>query len=226
MVTIARGSAIGARTPLAMLLAVLMATPVQAESFLWPAPAPWLQEHPCALPSPKPYPIRTVDDVSCPPTAANVPGPVNGRWNAPALIVPVFGVRAFQLRDSFSDARSGGRIHDAIDIMAASGTPVLAVADGTVAKLFLSVPGGLTIYQFDHSQTFAYYYAHLDHYVDGLTEGQHLTRGQVIGYVGSSGNASAAAPHLHFAIFRLGPQKHWWQGTAINPYAYLGGKAH
>ena len=141
----------------------------------------------------------------------------------PALLVPVRGVQASQLSDTFTQSRGAGRRHDAIDIMAPRGTPVLAVADGSVEKLFLSKPGGRTIYQFDPDRKVAYYYAHLDAYAPLLAEGQQVRRGQVLGYVGSTGNASAEAPHLHFAIFVLGPEKHWWQGTAINPYPLLGG---
>ena len=121
------------------------------------------------------------------------------------------------LRDSFDEVRGKAR-HEALDIMAARGTPVLAVADGRVAKLFTSLPGGLTVYQFDSSQTVAYYYAHLDRYADGLTEGALLKRGQLLGTVGSTGNASFDAPHLHFAVFVLGPQRQWWTGTPVNPY--------
>lgn len=139
------------------------------------------------------------------------------------LLLPVAGVRADQLQDTYSDARGQGRSHDAIDIMAPTGTPVLAVDDGTITKLFNSKPGGLTIYQFDPRAEYAYYYAHLDRYADGLREGQSVSRGDVIGYVGFSGNASPAAPHLHFAIILLGPEKNWWQGTPINPYTALGG---
>jgi len=124
------------------------------------------------------------------------------------------------LRDSFHDKR-GGRVHEAVDIMAARGTPVFAVDDGRIAKLFLSVPGGKTIYQFDPSKKYAYYYAHLDRYAEGLTEDREVKRGDVIGYVGNTGNASAGAPHLHFAIFRLGPERRWWQGEAIDPFPYL-----
>jgi murein DD-endopeptidase MepM/ murein hydrolase activator NlpD len=117
----------------------------------------------------------------------------------------------------------GGHRHEALDIMAPRGTPVLAADEGNVAKLFLSKPGGLTVYQFDGSQTYCYYYAHLDHYAPGLKEGTLLRKGEVLGYVGSSGDASAGAPHLHFTIFKLGPDRHWWQGTAIDPYEFLGG---
>jgi murein DD-endopeptidase MepM/ murein hydrolase activator NlpD len=140
------------------------------------------------------------------------------------LMIPVAGVAASQLQDTFGDDRGGGeRAHEALDIMAPRGTPVLAASDGKVEKLFTSVPGGLTIYEFDPDATHAYYYAHLDRYAPGLAEGMQLKRGDLIGYVGSTGNASEDAPHLHFAIFVLGPEKHWWQGTAIDPYPLLGG---
>ena len=137
------------------------------------------------------------------------------------LLIPVSGVASSQLHDTFSDARGSDRVHDAIDIMASKGTPVVAAVDGKVVKLFNSVPGGLTVYQFDASERHAYYYAHLDGYAPGLAEGQLLKRGELLGFVGYSGNASPNAPHLHFAIFELGPEKHWWQGTAINPYPLL-----
>ncbi|MES2938755.1 MAG: M23 family metallopeptidase [Pseudomonadota bacterium] len=136
------------------------------------------------------------------------------------LMVPVQGIAAQALVDTYTQAR-GGRKHEAMDIMAARGTPVLAVDDGKLVKLFHSVPGGLTLYQFDPSGQLAYYYAHLDRYADGLKEGAMLRRGQVIGYVGSTGNAAPDGPHLHFAVFRLGPEKLWWKGEPVNPYAAL-----
>lgn len=141
-----------------------------------------------------------------------------------SLLIPVAGVKASALSDTFTDARSEGRVHDAIDIMAPRGTPVLAATDGKVVKLFDSKRGGLTVYQFDPGETYAYYYAHLDSYAPGVIEGRPLKRGDLVGYVGSTGNASPDAPHLHFAIFVLGPEKNWWQGTAINPYPLLHGK--
>jgi peptidoglycan LD-endopeptidase LytH len=133
------------------------------------------------------------------------------------LLLPLQGVQLGELRDSFDEGRGGHR-HEALDIMAPRNTPVLAVEDGRLVKLFFSRQGGNTIYQFDPSETFAYYYAHLERYAEGIREGEPLRRGQVIGYVGTSGNAPPGAPHLHFAIQRLTPEKHWWQGTAINPY--------
>lgn len=137
------------------------------------------------------------------------------------LLIPVQGTSAAELTDTFVDARSEGRSHDAIDIMAAAGTPVIAVADGHIEKLFDSARGGLTIYQFEPRGRYAYYYAHLQRYADGLAEKQSIKRGQVIGYVGSTGNADPTAPHLHFAIFVLGPERRWSEGTAINPYPAL-----
>lgn len=131
------------------------------------------------------------------------------------------GKRPADLSDTFTDSRSEGRSHEAIDIMADAGTPVLAVADGHVEKLFTSDRGGLTIYQFEPSGQYAYYYAHLQRYADGLRERQAIRKGEVIGYVGATGNADPTAPHLHFAIFLLGPERQWWKGTAINPYPLL-----
>ena len=136
------------------------------------------------------------------------------------LKIPVDGVDRDDLIDTFTDAR-GSRSHEALDIIAPRNTRVRAVEDGRIQKLFTSDAGGLTIYQFDPSGTFAYYYAHLERYADGLREGQTIEAGDVIGYVGSTGNASPDAPHLHFAIFRLGPERHWWKGEAINPYPIL-----
>jgi murein DD-endopeptidase MepM/ murein hydrolase activator NlpD len=137
------------------------------------------------------------------------------------LLLPVQGIRPEQLADTFNQSRGGERRHEALDIMAQRGTPVLAVEDGRVVKLFTSKQGGLTIYEFDPTETYAYYYAHLDRYTDGLQEGEVLRRGQVLGYVGSTGNASPDAPHLHFAIFRLTPEKQWWKGTPVNPFGLL-----
>jgi len=137
------------------------------------------------------------------------------------LLIPVDGVSREQLRDNFAETRGGKRRHDALDIMAARGTPVFAVDGGRVAKLFRGGAGGLTIHQFDSAEQFAYYYAHLDSYARGLVEGMVVKRGDIIGYVGSTGNAPSHAPHLHFTIFKLGADRKWWKGTATNPYPYL-----
>jgi murein DD-endopeptidase MepM/ murein hydrolase activator NlpD len=136
------------------------------------------------------------------------------------LGMPVEGVREDQLTRSFSEDR-GGRAHEAIDILAPRNTPVKAVEDGSIARLFYSNAGGITIYQFDPTEQFCYYYAHLERYADGLREGQQVRKGQVIGYVGTSGNAPRDTPHLHFAIFRLTSAKRWWEGTPVDPYDIL-----
>ena len=138
------------------------------------------------------------------------------------LMIPVEGVEAANLYDSFDDRRGVGRVHEALDIMAPRHTPVRAVEDGTIAKLYLSEGGGgVTVYQFDPSRRYSYYYAHLDRYAPGLKEGQDVSRGDLIGYVGSTGNASENAPHLHFGIYRLTAERQWWRGDPINPYAVL-----
>jgi murein DD-endopeptidase MepM/ murein hydrolase activator NlpD len=133
---------------------------------------------------------------------------------------PIGGLTLADLRDMFDEVHNG-HPHEAIDIMEPRGTPVRAVVSGTVRKLFLSRPGGNTIYQFDEMGVYCYYYAHLDGYVEGLREGMRVERGEVIGFVGSTGNADPRAPHLHFAIFELGPERLWWRGKAVNPYPGL-----
>ena len=185
-----------------------------------PAPAPAQRE---AI-APVPTPVATDTAPAAQPAAAAesaVAAPAN---TSDDLLIPVQGVRRDQLQDTFTDARSQGRRHDAIDILAPAGTPVLAVADGSVEKLFDSERGGLTVYQFEPSGRYAYYYAHLQRYADGLAEKQAIRRGQVIGYVGSTGNADPGAPHLHFEIHRLGPEKQWWKGESLNPYPVLRGE--
>ena len=140
------------------------------------------------------------------------------------LALPVVGIKPDQLSDTYDDARGQGRRHDAIDIMAAEGTPVIAAADGRIEKLFNSVRGGMTIYERSPDQKWTSYYAHLSAYAPGLSEGQQVKRGQVIARVGHTGDASAAGPHLPFAINSMGPGDRWWNGTPINPYPLLAGK--
>jgi murein DD-endopeptidase MepM/ murein hydrolase activator NlpD len=136
------------------------------------------------------------------------------------LGMPIAGVDPKNLTDTFKEGRQG-HTHEALDIPAARGTAVLAVGDGRVVKLFTSKQGGLTVYQFDPTEQFCYYYAHLDGYAPGLREGMQLRMGDVLGYVGTTGNAPPHAPHLHLAVFRLGPEKKWWEGTAIDPLPLL-----
>jgi murein DD-endopeptidase MepM/ murein hydrolase activator NlpD len=163
---------------------------------------------------PVPPPPSTETAISAP---ASSPADLAGR----DLVVPVEGVAPNQLVRSYDDERSGSRVHEAIDILAPKGTPVKAVEDGTVARLFNSKAGGITVYQFDPTERFCYYYAHLDRYADNLKEGDRVRKGQVIGYVGVTGNAPKDTPHLHFAVFRLTDAKRWWEGTPIDPYDIL-----
>ena len=143
---------------------------------------------------------------------------------ANSIAIPVLGIRASQLKPGFNQWR-GGHIHHALDILAPRGTPVMAAVDGTIRKLFVSGAGGITIYEFDRDAALVYYYAHLDRYADGVREGMPVRQGEVIGYVGTTGNAPASTPHLHFAIGRLTAEKKWWQGEAIDPYPILTARA-
>jgi peptidoglycan LD-endopeptidase LytH len=164
----------------------------------------------------------TVDPKSQPPVTL-----AEGIVVGPAgLAIPVDGIKPAQLVDTYSQARAGGaRTHDAIDIMAAEGTPVVSASDGRIEKLFFSAGGGgITVYVRSPDQRWTYYYAHLQGYAPGLAEGQQVKRGQPLGRVGATGNANPAGPHLHFAINRMNPGESWWQGTPINPYPLLAGK--
>jgi len=133
---------------------------------------------------------------------------------------PIRGLAFADLRDTFEEVHDGHK-HEAIDIMEPRGTPVRAVVSGTIRKLFLSKPGGNTIYQFDEMEVYCYYYAHLDGYAKGLREGMRVERGDIVGFVGSTGNADPRTPHLHFAITELWPQKLWCTGKAVDPYPFL-----
>lgn len=200
-------------------------------------PSPFIE--PTAAASPFPSPSAPAEPLATPIATPSLTGPPAPPPIAPpeskalvlpiletdvdrlrtrALAIPVEGIEAKALRDTFTEARAGGT-HQGIDIMALRGTPILAVDDGHVEKLFTSKYGGLTVYQFDPDREYCYYYAHLDSYAAGVEQGRKVKKGDVIGYVGSTGNASPAAPHLHFMIFRLGPDRRWWEGTAINPFS-------
>jgi len=164
----------------------------------------------------------TVDPKNQPPVSI-----AEGLVVGPAgLALPVQGIKPDQLVDTYTQARAGGaRRHDAIDIMAGEGTPVLAAADGKVEKLFFSDGGGgITVYVRSPDQRWTYYYAHLQRYAPGLAEGQQVKRGQVLGRVGHTGNANPAGPHLHFAINRMEPGQKWYDGEPINPYPLLAAK--
>lgn len=163
-------------------------------------------------------PLPPTESPTPPPETANFVGQVD-------LIVPVAGVRPEQLLDTYADARSEGRTHDAIDIPAAAETPVLAAADGKIIKLFQSERGGTTIYQLNANGELVFYYAHLSRYAEGLSEGSLVRQGEVIAYVGDTGNAGAGNYHLHFSIAMVSDPKRYWEGTNINPYPLLQNRA-
>lgn len=180
--------------------------PLRPEPVAQPAPAP--PDDPVIAAPPAPASISPVTTIS---------GGDVANLQSRELLIPVRGLTKDDLASSFHQQRNG-REHEAMDILAPRGTDVLAVEDGHVAKLFVSDRGGLTIYQFDPSDLFVYYYAHLERYAPGLQEGQAVRRGDVIGYVGTSGNAPKETPHLHFAIVKLGPDRRWWEGTPLDPF--------
>jgi len=212
-----------------------------------PAPAPRIPTIP--FPTPSPSPVASADVPTAPaasdpgsvfaaaaaapapslslpaskPVGSSAPALLAQGFPVPplALLLPVAGAHVRELKDNFDEARGGTRRHEAIDILAPRGTPVMAAVDGTVAKLFTSQQGGLTVYEFDAAGEYCYYYAHLDRYAPGLAEGMAVKRGDRIGDVGTTGNAPKNTPHLHFAMFRLGAEKKWWEGEAVNPFPML-----
>jgi murein DD-endopeptidase MepM/ murein hydrolase activator NlpD len=191
-----------------------------------PAATPTLTAAPTESPTPTATPsIAGLDSAATPatdgsqtPKAAPIADSFVGTLK---LIVPVVGVRPDQLMDTFADARSEGRVHDAIDIPAPAGTQVVAAADGEIVKLFPSERGGTTIYQLSVDKKLVFYYAHLQRYADGLAAGKFVHQGEVIGYVGDTGNAGAGNFHLHFSISVISDPKRYWEGTNINPYPLL-----
>jgi peptidoglycan LD-endopeptidase LytH len=191
----------------------------------------WTAEQATALQSDSAHSITEIDT-----TLASDGAPVEPATGAPAapapvatpllakgaLLIPVQGIEPSALYDTYSEVRGGGsRTHEALDIPAPRGTPVLSATGGRVLKLFDSKAGGKMVYAADSSERFILMYAHLDAYANGLAEGQPLRRGQVIGTVGTTGNAPPSVPHLHFAIARSNDVKVWWKGAPVNPYPLL-----
>ncbi|HYE13972.1 MAG TPA: M23 family metallopeptidase [Pyrinomonadaceae bacterium] len=179
-----------------------------------PTPEPTPQASPMGSPpeSPEPTPYASPRPTPPPPISSASP---------PRLLIPVAGVKPEQLRDTYTDSRSEGRPHNAIDIEAPRGTPVLAAADGRILRLFKSVKGGLTVYQLGTDERTVFYYAHLDRYADGLAEGNFARRGDTIAYVGDTGNATPGNYHLHFQVYSVKDPKHFWDGENLNPYTLL-----
>lgn len=177
-----------------------------------PTPSPALSN---GIPVATPTPDMIDPSTSEPLLSAPVPP------NMPELEIPVSGIKRKDLRDTFTDDRSEGRVHGALDIMAPKGTAVVAAADGKILRLFSSAKGGLTIYQANPDGTIVFYYAHLDRYADNVIDGQKVRKGETIGYVGDTGNAGAGNFHLHFAIWIPVDPKRYWEGVNINPYPLL-----
>ena len=194
-----------ATTPAPPALSPVASPPVDS----FPTPSPALDLKADAGPAP----VNTQT-----PLVAELPPNFVGRLK---LIIPVAGVKPEQIRDTFTDSRSEGRVHDAIDIMAPAGTPVLAAADGEIVRLFQSDRGGTTIYQLSPDKKLVFYYAHLQGYADGVVAGKYARQGEVIGYVGDTGNAGAGNYHLHFSVAILADPKRYWEGQNINPYPLL-----
>jgi murein DD-endopeptidase MepM/ murein hydrolase activator NlpD len=171
-----------------------------------------------------PLPMPSYEEVFAPTPAAT---PVDETTPAPKvyppgrLLIPVKGVRRDQIQDNFNDSRDGGRAHHAIDIMAPKGTPVLAAADGEIARFFDSQQGGITIYQYSADKKLIYYYAHLERRDEAVREKQFVRQGTVIGYVGDTGNAGAGNFHLHFSIYEIEDPNRFWEGVNINPFPLL-----
>ncbi len=173
---------------------------------------------------PTPLPIPSIVEVAVPtPAEINTNQTQNNQTadSPTSLMIPVVGIKREQLQDTFTASRSQGRVHNAIDIMALLGTPVVAVADGEIAKFFDSERGGITIYQYSSDKKFVYYYGHLQKRAENLSEKDYVRRGTVIGYVGDTGNSGAGNYHLHFSIAILDDPKRIFDGTEINPYPLL-----
>ncbi len=167
-----------------------------------------------------PGPTAAVGTTTSAPTIGNTAAATVGSVPRSKLRVPIDGANVDSWKGGFDERRAGGsRGHEAVDILSPRNTPVHAVENGTIARIFESKQGGHTVYQFSADGRLVYYYAHLERYADGLHEGQSVAQGDVLGFVGTSGNAPPNTPHLHFAIFELGPEKHWWQGRPLDPYA-------
>lgn len=178
--------------------------------------------------APRPEARGAIARPALPPTPAHV-GPrgsavsdddLDALW-ARQLMIPVEGVTRRTLRDTYAAGRANGRLHAALDMMAAKSTPVLAADNHVIGRLAKGPIGGIVIYAEDDEQRFVYYYAHLERYRRGLAVGDRVAKGSVIGYVGTTGNAPANTPHLHFQVMKRGPGRAWWDGPPINPFSFF-----
>jgi murein DD-endopeptidase MepM/ murein hydrolase activator NlpD len=205
-----------------------LAPPSQdAERLPTPSATPTATPAPALTPAPTPAASPEVSPDAAPgasPQAGGFAGDpaASAALASMRLLIPVEGVAPGQLQDTFRDSRSEGRVHDAIDITAPRDTPVLAATDGRVVKLHRSAKGGVTLYQLASAdEHYVLYYAHLERYADGIAEGRLARRGETIGYVGDTGNATPGNTHLHFQIYRVRDTKSFWAGENLNPYPLL-----
>ena len=210
------GAGVVANPPLAAAVPTAASTPTPDDRVEVEV-KPSLEESPPPVTAPEPENETARTNETVPAMGADAIEDLRQR----TLLMPVLGIKKENLRSNFDELRGGSRRHEAIDILAPRNTPVFAVEDGKIARLFQSAAGGITIYQYDPSEKYVYYYAHLEKYAPGLDEGDKVQRGDVIGYVGTTGNAPRNTPHLHFAIFKMTDDKRWWQGTPIDPYSVL-----
>lgn len=118
----------------------------------------------------------------------------------PAILMPVKGVPARAVGNTWGAPRSGGRKHEGQDIFARRGTPVLSATDGVVVRIGETKLGGKTVFVAGRGMR-TYYYAHLDAYPPDLEVGNLVAKGDVVGFVGNTGNARGTPPHLHFGIY-------------------------
>ncbi|HEY9401213.1 MAG TPA: M23 family metallopeptidase [Pyrinomonadaceae bacterium] len=195
--------------------------PPATESAPMPDASPSAQSSSAPSLTPSPSVNSTPQMSPAPPATSEVAPAAATSSAASGLVIPVAGIRPEQLQDTYTQSRSEGRTHNAIDIMAARNTPVVAAADGTVVKLFQSERGGITLYQLCTDNRTVYYYAHLERYADGLAENRFMRRGELLGYVGDSGNAGRDNCHLHFSIWLITDPKRFWEGENLNPYPLL-----
>jgi peptidoglycan LD-endopeptidase LytH len=195
--------------------------PTVIEPIIGPAPPSVSSVPSASLPSSVTVAGPREDSPASAPT--ETPTATTGSSPHSPLRLPIDGMNIESFKGGFSEHR-GDRPHEAIDVLAPRNTPVHAVTGGTIAKLFFSKQGGLTIYQFDAEGRLCYYYAHLERYADSLHDGQQIRQGDVIGFVGTSGNSPPMTPHLHFAVFELNRERQWWRGRAIDPYLVFAGK--
>jgi len=186
-------------------------------------PAPETQPAP-----PEPHPVLAGTPVAEPPSRRGGESTMTDveYLSARHLMVPVAGADMSKVEDSFLDGRDGERVHHAIDILAPRGTPILSADDGKILRMSNNTVGGITMYTVDPTNRIVYYYAHMDHYNDAMSPGRTISRGDTLGYVGTTGNAPKDTPHLHFQIMRWPADGKYWNGEPIDPFEFLGGVHH